>query len=424
MRKYLKESLLKAIPLFLSLSLTVLLFFIIYRFKGINLGISKLIKIMKPFVYGGVMAYLLKTPCNWFENKLKKLLGEKHPGWVKPISVITVMVLAFVIIYALLAMVIPALVDSIVRIANALPGVIDSLNKWLDDLLKGNEVLRNYVNSALDGFQTNGLEWIKGKILPFLTGLLGGLGSTVGGIFGILYNVIIGIIICIYLLFGKETFARQGKMIIYALFPRNCADWILKECGFIDKTFVGFFGGKILDSAIIGLICYVFCLILHFTMGVQNVVLIAVIVGVTNVIPYFGPYIGGIPAALLVLLDGPMACVVFVIFIILLQQFDGNILGPKLLSGSVGLTGIWVLFSITFFGGWMGFTGILIGVPVFAVIYDLIKRGIHHLLEQRHLKVADIPTYAQLTEQDDKPKKKKSKEKKFKSKGFGKKEEE
>ena len=412
MRKYLKESFVKAIPLFFSLALTVLLFFVIYRFRGINLGITKMIKILMPFIYGGVMAYLLKTPCNWIEAKLKKLLAEKHPGWVKPLSVITVMVLAFLIIYALLSMVIPALVNSIVRIVNMLPGALTSLEMWLREVLKGNKVILNYFESAIGGFKYNGLDWIKENILPRLTGILGGLGSTLGGIFGIFYNVIIGIIICIYLLLGKETFARQGKMIIYALFPRKYADWILKECGFIDKTFVGFFGGKILDSAIIGLICYVFCVILNITMGVQNAVLSAVIVGVTNVIPYFGPYIGGIPAAMLVLLDSPMACVVFVIFIILLQQFDGNILGPKLLSGSVGLTGIWVLFSITFFGGWMGFTGILIGVPVFAVIYDLIKRGVHYLLRMKKLKVADIPTYAQLVPPEDKTKKKKKKEKK------------
>jgi predicted PurR-regulated permease PerM len=179
-------------------------------------------------------------------------------------------------------------------------------------------------------------------------------------------------------------------MVINALFPQNLAKSIIDEFAFIDKTFVGFFAGKILDSAIIGLICYVFCLILQLTMGLHNAVLIAVIVGVTNVIPYFGPYIGGIPAALLVLMDSPAACVIFVVFIILLQQFDGNFLGPLLLSGSVGLSGFWVLFSITLFGGLMGFVGILIGVPVFAVIYDLIKRFIHYMLRKRKLETAKV----------------------------------
>ena len=156
----------------------------------------------------------------------------------------------------------------------------------------------------------------------------------------------------------------------------------MKELAFIDKTFVGFFGGKILDSAIVGLICYVFCIIMTFTMGFPNAMLISVIVGVTNVIPYFGPYIGAIPSAFLVLISGPVNCVIFVIFIIVLQQFDGNILGPALLADSVGLTGFWVLFSITLFQGFFGFAGILVGVPVFAVIYDLIKRMVVRGLEK------------------------------------------
>ena len=148
----------------------------------------------------------------------------------------------------------------------------------------------------------------------------------------------------------------------------------MQEVTFIDKTFVGFFGGKILDSAIVGVLCYIFCLIMTFAMDFPNAMLISVIVGITNVIPYFGPYIGAVPSALLVLISSPVNCAVFVVFIIILQQFDGNILGPKLLADSVGLTGFWVLFSITLFQGFFGFAGILVGVPVFAVIYDLIKR--------------------------------------------------
>ena len=139
---------------------------------------------------------------------------------------------------------------------------------------------------------------------------------------------------------------------------------------------MGFFGGKILDSAIVGLICYIFCMVMTVVAGFQNAVLISVIIGVTNVIPYFGPFIGAVPAALLILISSPRNCLIFLIFIIILQQFDGNVLGPKLLAGSVGLTGFWVLFAITLFQGLFGFVGILAGVPVFAVIYDLARRWI------------------------------------------------
>lgn len=172
---------------------------------------------------------------------------------------------------------------------------------------------------------------------------------------------------------GEDWWPRCWQ---YALFKTELADKILRELKFIDKTFVGFFGGKILDSAIVGLICYAFCLIMSFITGFPNAMLVSVIVGITNVIPYFGPFIGAVPSALLILIDSPLNCVIFLVFIIILQQIDGNILGPMLLADSVGLTGFWVLFSITVFGGLFGFAGILVGVPVFAVIYDLIKRAV------------------------------------------------
>ena len=189
-------------------------------------------------------------------------------------------------------------------------------------------------------------------------------------------NIVLGIIICVYLLAARKSFSRQGKALVYAAFKPEWAEAVLKELSFIDKTFVGFFGGKILDSAIVGLICYVFCAVMTAAAGFQNAVLISVIIGVTNVIPYFGPFIGAVPAALLILISSPRNCLIFLIFIVILQQFDGNILGPKLLAGSVGLTGFWVLFAITLFQGVFGFIGILVGVPVFAVIYDLVRRWI------------------------------------------------
>lgn len=390
MKEFLRDSFRRAIPGFICLGLTIVLFFCIFRFDGIAAGFSKLIKILMPFIYGGVMAFLLKTPYNWLQGKLLRMTKNKKKGLINVISVITVLAVAILLIYMLLAMVLPALVDSIIKIVGQIPGALTELEKWVIKITNGNEVVKNYIEKSVASFQTNGLQWVKDHILPRLQALMGEIGTTFGVLFGTLYNIIIGIIICVYILLSKELFARQGKMIIHALFPQDLAKSIIDEFAFINKTFVGFFGGKILDSAIIGLICYVFCLILQFTMGLHNAVLIAVIVGVTNVIPYFGPYIGGIPAALLVLMDSPAACIIFVVFIILLQQFDGNFLGPLLLSGSVGLSGFWVLFSITLFGGLMGFVGILIGVPVFAVIYDLIKRFIHFMLKKRKMEPAQI----------------------------------
>ncbi len=359
---------------FFSLALAILLFFAIREIGQIRSSFLWLLGVLKPVIYGGVMAYLLKTPCNFLEKRIASLLPEKHKKRTNGLTVLLVLILTFFIIYLLLSMVIPEMVASTMLLINAVPQKMDEFAGWVTRMLDGNEVLQTYANTAIISLEDKLQVWAKTDLLPTMQGMMGGFADTVGSVVGMLYNLLIGIIICIYLLLGRKTFARQGKAVLYALFKTERADALLGELRFIDKTFVGFFGGKILDSAIVGLICYVFCIIMTFTMGFPNAVLISVIVGVTNVIPYFGPYIGAVPSALLVLISGPVNCIIFIVFIIVLQQFDGNILGPALLADSVGLTGFWVLFSITLFQGFFGFTGILVGVPVFAVIYDIIRR--------------------------------------------------
>lgn len=380
----------QSLTAFMSLALAILLFFAIQSIGRIQSTFQWLMGILTPFIYGGVMAYLLKTPCNFLEKKIEALLPEKQKKRADALTVLLVLLATFFVIYLLLSMVIPEMVESIIILVNAVPQKIDAFADWLTGMLDGNAVAQSYVNTAFTGMEEQLQIWAKKELLPTMQGMMGGFADTVGSVFGVFMNLIIGIIICIYLLLGRKTFARQGKVVLYAAFKESWADKILAEFSFIDQTFVGFFGGKILDSAIVGLICYVFCLIMTFAMDFPNAVLISVIVGVTNVIPYFGPYIGAIPSALLVLISSPVNCVIFIVFIIVLQQFDGNILGPRLLADSVGLTGFWVLFSITLFQGLFGFAGILVGVPVFAVIYDLIRRliiiglerhGKSHLLE-------------------------------------------
>lgn len=366
---------------FVSLALAILLFFAIQRFGEIRRSFGWLLGVLKPVIYGGVMAYLLKTPCNFLEKRILAVLPDKQKKRANSLAVLLVFILTVFIIYLLMSMVIPEMVSSTLILVNAVPQKMDEFAKWLTGMLDGNEVLQSYANTAILSVETNLQDWAKTDLLPTMQGMMGGFADTVGSVVGVFYNLLIGVIICIYLLLGRKTFARQGKAVLYAAMKSERADAVLREMRFIDKTFVGFFGGKILDSAIVGLICYVFCVIMKFTMGFPNAVLISVIVGVTNVIPYFGPYIGAVPSALLVLISGPVNCIIFIVFIIVLQQFDGNILGPSLLADSVGLTGFWVLFSITLFQGFFGFAGILVGVPVFAVIYDMLRRlvvkGLH-----------------------------------------------
>lgn len=375
-KEFLKKIFFQSLTGFLSLALAILLFFCIQRLDQLRQAFHWLMDILTPFIYGGTMAYLLKTPCGFLERVFQNALPARHKKYANILSVIAVLLISALVIYLLLNMVIPEMWESIVALAIAIPPKAEEFANWVVGHLEGNEMLQSYVNNAFINMQDYFINWAKTDLLPTVQNMMGGAVTAVGSVLTVVKNIVLGIIICVYLLASRKKFARQGKTLVYAIFKPERADALLKEISSIDTTFVGFFGGKILDSAIVGLICYVFCMIMTACAGFQNGVLISVIIGVTNMIPYFGPFIGAAPAALLVFISSPRNCLIFLIFIVILQQFDGNILGPKLLAGSVGLTGFWVLFAITLFQGLFGFVGILVGVPVFAVIYDLVKRGV------------------------------------------------
>ena len=375
-KEFLKKVFFQSLTGFLSLALAILLLFGLLRLDEIRQNFRWVMDILTPFLYGGTMAYLLKTPCGFLEGKIRAALPERYKKRAGLLAVTAVMLISALVLYLLLSMVIPEMVESIMALAVAVPPKVEELAQWVIAHLEGNEVLQNYVNNAFASMEQNLVSWATTDLVPTVQGMMGGVVTTVGSVLTVVKNIVLGIIICVYLLASRRTFARHAKALLYAVFKPERADALLKEAAFIDDTFVGFFGGKILDSAIVGLICYVFCLIMTVAAGFQNAVLISVIIGVTNVIPYFGPFIGAAPAALLILISSPRNCLIFLVFIVILQQFDGNILGPKLLAGSVGLTGFWVLFAITLFQGLFGFIGILVGVPVFAVIYDLVRRWV------------------------------------------------
>ena len=188
----------------------------------------------------------------------------------------------------------------------------------------------------------------------------------------------IGIIVAVYMLASRKRFVQQGKLVLHSIVRPRWAQLITEEVKYADKMFGGFINGKIMDSAIIGVLCYIGCLIFKF----PSALLVSVIIGVTNVIPFFGPFIGAIPATLLILIQSPIKALWFVLFVLVLQQLDGNIIGPKILGNTTGLSSFWVLFSILLFGGLWGFVGMIVGVPLFAVIYDVIKKLVFHGLRR------------------------------------------
>ncbi len=357
-----------------SILIVVLLYFMLLRISSIVSCVTWLWKGVEVFFIGGVLAYLLKGPCNFMDEQLKKIIPEKHKKIISPLSVGIVMFITLLIIYGLVASVLPQTINSIATIVNSIPQAVTRLTRWVNNLHIANPTIQKYLTQAITASSQYLDNWFSNDVMSYFTNLVGGLSNTVNAIIALCKNVFIGAIVCVYILLGRKTFSRQGKAVLNAICPPEFADKIMDELKFIDDIFIGFFGGKIIDSAIIGVITYIFCLILSFTNGLQNSLLIALIIGVTNIIPYFGPFIGAVPTALMVLMDSKTNCVIFVIFIIILQQIDGNILGPRILSQSVGISGFWVLFSIMFFSHIFGFLGFLIGVPIFAVIYDLVKR--------------------------------------------------
>ena len=370
-----------------AIGLSIILFFVIFRFDGFGSAISKLTSILMPFIYGAVIAYLLKPVCNCIENFLLHIIPQKAHRIVEPITIMLTMLFGVLVVYALVMMIVPQLVTSIITLYHTVQRNLDKFADVVNTLpfIEDNQTLSAYIEQSfndiskdLDSLET----WVTDTFIPSAQNVLTGVGAGVWNAVLVIKNLLIGLIVAVYLLASRKRFARQAKMILYSILPTKWADLVVEEILYADKMFGGFINGKILDSAIIGILCYIVCLIVKF----PSALLVSVIVGVTNVIPFFGPFIGAIPATLLILIQDPIKALWFVLFVFILQQIDGNVIGPKILGNTTGLSSFWVLFAILLFGGIWGFVGMIIGVPLFAVIYDIIKKLVIHGLK-RHQQV-------------------------------------
>lgn len=356
------------------LLLLVAAVFVVIRWSLVAALGAKIAHILAPVIYGAVFAYLLNPVYNRVQAAVMKLTkdiipdekGRKRLGGF--LGTLASMCLLVAVVVGLISMLIPQLISSIRGVMETLPSSINNLEIWLEKILADNpdleqQVMQHY-GAAADYLQN----WLTNVVVPNIYRIIGSVSSGVVLVVRAVFDILIGLIVMVYLLNMKEKLLAQAKMIIYGVFPLKIANKVIEEGRYVHQVFGGFIIGKLLDSLIIGLICFV---LLGFA-NMPYVLLVSVIVGVTNVIPFFGPFIGAIPSAFLILLSDPMKCLYFLIFILLLQQFDGNILGPKILGDSTGLSSFWVLFSILLFGGLMGFVGMIIAVPTFAVIYRLV----------------------------------------------------
>lgn len=367
-------------------------FLLCIKMREFQSALNRLIGILKPIIYGLIIAYLLTPLTNYMERKILYPLYLKNHNsipfkWKRVFRVLSIIVTIVVIISLftiLMSFVIPQLVSSIKSIATILPAAVVSLQDYINHLIDSNEsivsMLTQYINI---NYESDDLVKNLTKIIPFLSSGVQGLSNGIFSMVTNLWNFIIGIIVAIYVMLNKEIFASQAKKATYALLSKEKANQLIKDTRFVSDTFTGFLGGKIVDSLIVFILCLIGCAILK----TPYLLLVSVIIGVTNIIPFFGPFIGAVPSALLILMVDPIKSLYFVIFVLILQQLDGNVIGPLILGDSTGLSGFWVIFSITVFGGLWGVMGMIIGIPFFAVVYAMIKRYI-----ERQLKNKNLPT--------------------------------
>lgn len=374
---------------FLVIAASILFYYLLFHRENFSNGFHALVSITMPILDGLLLAYLLTPVLNGVEKKCliplcikyNIAINERSKKKIRVLSILLTVIIVIFIIYGFFAMLIPQLIKSVQNIILQFPIYVNNLTIWMKKILADNPDIEAAVIEVMDNYSVELNNFLNLNLLPKMNELIRSVSLSFLGFLMRLWNLVIGFIISIYILGSKELFAGQAKKIAYALFETNAANAIISDVRFTHRTFSGFMVGKVIDSIIIGIICFLGTSM----MGTPYAVLVSVIVGITNIIPFFGPYLGAIPSAFLILMVNPLQCLYFIIFILILQQFDGNILGPKILGNSTGLSGFWVIFSITLFGGMFGILGMIAGVPIFAVIYAGIKSFINQLLLKKEL---------------------------------------
>ncbi len=348
----------------------LVLFFAMFRSQAIGQGAGRVVAILKPFIYGAVIAYILTPFCNRFRSMLLKAFGGKREKLAEALSIVIAVAIALVLVTLLVLLVVPQLVESINQLAEAMPGRIEAAGKKAEQIAEENPKLLEFWEVYGETLQRKLENWTQNSLPGYAQKVLGNAALYVQRTAVALKNLVLGVLISLYILISRKRFAAQAKLLLHAVFAPRAALAVEKEVRYADRMFNGFLVGKIIDSFIIGVLCFIGCSILRF----ESPLLIAVIVGVTNIIPFFGPFIGAIPCALMLLISHPIQALYFVIFVVALQQLDGNVIGPKILGDTTGLSSFWVLFSILLFGGLWGIPGMIIGVPLFAVFYDIVRQ--------------------------------------------------
>ena len=384
---WLRQQFSRSVAVFLAVAACIFLYFLLLRVDEVSGIIGTFLSVSKPIIYGLAIAYLLNPIVRKVDGRLVPFLERKCPKLKKKeqlsraVGIFAALVFLLAVVVALLNMMLPELYRSLRDMLMNVPGQLNRFAGSLEEMNADATTLGQFAETLMTEATEFLQNWLRTELMPRMNDVMSGLTVRVINVLTEIMNVLIGLIVSAYVLFSKERFCRQCKKMTYAVFKPDTANMILHLTIKSNEIFGGFIIGKIIDSAIIGVLCFIGLTILDM----PYTMLVSVVVGVTNVIPFFGPYIGAIPSAILILLTDPVMGVYFILFIIALQQFDGNILGPKILGDTTGLTAFWVVFSILIGGGLFGVPGMILGVPTFAVVYYIVGMLVEHRLEQKHL---------------------------------------
>ena len=357
----------------------------------VKLVFDMVIKALRPIIIGLVIAYILSPLMNLYEKYIfKKIFGlifKKNEklmnGFTRGFSVTLTVATAILLVAWLILLIIPELYVNIEAIVQKLPDYFGNWILRLEELSKEYPEIAIPITQYIEDISVDVLDWAKGEMLPGANTVITNIYSGIYSTFKVIIDIIVGVIVCIYVLLSKEKYAAGGRKLAYATFERRRAKKLLQLVKYTHNHFGGFIVGKIIDSAIIGVLSF----IVFTIFDMPYTTLISVVIGVTNVIPFFGPFIGAIPCALLILLVDPVKAIVFSILILAIQQLDGNVIGPKVLGDSTGMDSFMVIFAILFAGGLFGITGVILGVPVFATLFGIIKDVCDKSLKRKSLPV-------------------------------------
>ncbi len=353
-----------------AVACAVLIFYDTFFQNGVLLRfMDELSEILAPVLYGLAMAYLLTPIVNFFDRLLLERCALRGRKLARCLSILFTWLIVLGLLYLLFSILIPELVASVRLLFSNLETYYRVVYGWITQLMEDNPYLSERALAMVRSYYNELVKWVTDTLVPgaqvALIAVTGGVMSVVG----FAENLLVGIVVSVYFLACKENFGRQSRKLLYSLLSVPHYERTLCAVREADRIFSGFVRGKLLDSLIIGILCFIICSILKF----PYTPIISVFVGVTNVIPIFGPFIGAVPSAFLILLVDPMQCLYFVIFIFALQQFDGNILGPKILGETVGVSSFWIIVAILVGGGFCGILGMFLGVPVFACVYSAVQ---------------------------------------------------